>query len=528
MPEQFAADLSVLARLFGQESFEPVAVTEGETHRLRWANASFCSLAGAEYAALIGRPLPEVLPTSASRVHAAAMLDRVYSTGKPQTTTVMAPATPRGSAQSLWLCAIAPMFGGSETPIGLLVRVDVTSPRVDGGEHTGAATAAEEVLLANEQLLLSGLRAQELAELAERQTEQLQALLGSLSEGVVVQDTRGHIVLINPAGRAILRLPDGDLGSADDQVLDLRRLDGSPLPPENWPFSRTLRGERFDDDEVLLLQPDGAQRRVVFSGSALADGQGRVLLSMCVFRDVTELRALERTKEEYIGLISHDLRSPLAAVLGSAQLVRRKLRQGHDPSGALQWTDAIIDHARQMDGMIQELLESSRLTSDRVVLHMAPSDLIDLVSKIAERLGSPADRARIRTVVTQPPPPIRCDAERIERVVTNLVTNALKYSPAETPVVIGIGREGPDALVSVADRGSGIQPADLPQLFERFYRTGTAVRTDPGGLGLGLYIARLIVEAHGGRIWAESTVGKGSTFQFTLPARRRHSASRPM
>jgi signal transduction histidine kinase len=172
-----------------------------------------------------------------------------------------------------------------------------------------------------------------------------------------------------------------------------------------------------------------------------------------------------------------------------------------------------------MNAMIHELLESSRLESGTMAIQPRPIELVPLLQGIVDRVGF--ERLRMHASSTLPaerPVTVAADPERIERVLMNLITNALKYSPASRPVTIGVelGRDN-DAIVSVADEGAGIPPEELARLFQRFTRGRAGPKADVSGLGLGLYIARLMVEAHGGRIGADSEVGKGSTFSFSLP-----------
>jgi signal transduction histidine kinase len=294
---------------------------------------------------------------------------------------------------------------------------------------------------------------------------------------------------------------------------DLRRLDDTPLPPDQWPIERALRGEGFTDEELILVRPDGTRVRLLSSGSAIRDNS-QVVLAIVVHRDVTGLRLLEQTKEDYLALISHDLRAPLTAVHAEAQLLQRQLaRDGGIDSAYAHRTMSIVANARRMNAMIQELLESSRLESGTMALRKQQLAIIPLLREIVDRVGS--DRVQLQGAADLAA--VSLDSERIERVLTNLITNALKYSPSSMPVVVRADQRDDETLISVVDQGDGIPPEELSRLFQRFTRGRAGPKADASGLGLGLYIARLIVEAHGGRMWAESAVGTGSTFVFALP-----------
>lgn len=402
---------------------------------------------------------------------------------------------------------------GGQVALAMLIASDVTSEQRNREQ---LKQVADDLREANQQLVIAGVREQELAEEAERHTAQLNALIESMSEGVTIVDATGRVVLMNSAGRETFPLPPtaGGWTLDDYHKLDLRRLDASPLPVAERPISRALRGERFADYEVILVRADQSQRRIVFSGSAIRDDAGNVMLAVNVYRDVTELRELEQMRDEYTALISHDLRSPLTALMGQAQWLSRLLGQKRLEREAHS-AEAILTSARRMNAMIQDLVESTRLTSRQYVLHREPTDLLQLISDIVERVGSPADRTRLRVESPEWVPPVAADPGRIERAIVNLITNGLKYSPPDRPVVIRLDRGDGEAIVSVVDQGVGISPQDLPRIFEKFYRAWTGAKRE--GLGLGLYITRLIVEAHGGRIWAESEVGKGSSFHIALP-----------
>lgn len=368
----------------------------------------------------------------------------------------------------------------------------------------------------NERLLVAALREQELREEAQGHAAEMDALLDSLHDGVVVLDPAGRIVMANDPARQILRLSGvgHDAPAADLLRLRLHGLDRRPLPPHESPFRAALRGERFSGREYLLLRPGAPAVQVSFSGSAVCDDAGAVRCALAVFRDVTELRALERLRQEYVSLISHDLRSPLAAIMFLTEIVRLRMeKQGAtDAEGDLP---GIQREVERMDAMLTDLLESARIDSGGLGLRRAPTDLCGMATQLCARLGGDGGRVQVRAEPAGAIPHVAADGARVERVLMNLVTNALKYSDAGSPVTIRIEPAPGEVRVSVDDRGRGIAGGDLPHVFDRFFRV---TRSDHAqGVGLGLYISRMIVEEHGGRIWAESVVGEGSTFTFSLP-----------
>lgn len=369
----------------------------------------------------------------------------------------------------------------------------------------------------NERLVLSSFREQEHAEAEARHSAQLNALLENLSEGVAVCDRRGHVRMMNDAARAILGFGEEDVRTLDElQSLQAHDLEGQPLRSEQRPLTRALRGEKFADYEVLHTRPDGERRHLLTGATSVRDDAGQLALAIVVFRDVTNLRRAQQQRDEYLALISHDIRNPLSAVLMFTSMLKASLaRKGL--SDEVGFAERAERNARHITAMLAELTESTTLESQGLSSERVPCDLRVLVADVVGRLDDV--RARRITMVTDDALPhfVLADVSRLERVVANLLTNALKYSTDSAPVTVHIARKGTMVELDVVDHGIGIEPENVEKLFERYYRTG-AGKGQASGLGLGLYIARLIVEAHGGRIHVKSEVGKGSTFSLWLPA----------
>jgi two-component system CheB/CheR fusion protein len=229
--------------------------------------------------------------------------------------------------------------------------------------------------------------------------------------------------------------------------------------------------------------------------------------------------ALERAAEEFVATASHDLKAPLTAIIGYAQLLLRRVRVPEPDLGVIARGLAQIDEqARAMDLLLDELLDVSRIQTGAFDLLRAPCEIGECLATVLARL-SPEERARVDVAPAAEPLAGHWDRRRLEQVLANLLDNALKYSPAASRVRVAAGR-GPEGVeVAVADAGMGIRRDLLPRLFGRFYRTPGAHASGLPGTGLGLHICRGIVAAHGGRIWAESPgEGQGATFRFTLPS----------
>jgi NtrC-family two-component system sensor histidine kinase KinB len=229
---------------------------------------------------------------------------------------------------------------------------------------------------------------------------------------------------------------------------------------------------------------------------------------------LSRIREGMRRQEDLLRVVSHDLRAPLTALSGQAQILRS--RAGSDPWIAARG-DAIIRAANRMDSMIADLVDGARQADGQLRLDLQPIELQGYLAELMSRMHEALEGDRVElALATRPPLVVKADPGRLERVFVNLISNALKYSPADSRIKVDAeGRNG-QVIVSISDHGSGIAPEDAAHLFERYYR-GRAAQEQPG-LGLGLYSTRLLVEAHGGRITVENAPDGGATFRFGLPA----------
>ena len=480
--------------------------TSGTAHEVRHANASYCRLVGLPPSSVLGHPLADVFEGHAADAF-RTLLDMVLESGNPNVASDV--AIGKDAARYTTVLA-SPIEDESTQEPGLLVHIVETTERVVA--RVAKDRVAMDAQLANEALVVAGLRAHEAAERARAETERWNALVDSLSEGVAVLDGEGRVVLVNAVGRKLLHL---DEAARADYIARcaLETLDGAPLPPERHPARRALAGESFSDEELRLVQRDGHPScRLVFSGSSIRDGSGTTL-AINVFRDVTELRKLEEVRGEFVSLVSHDLRSPLQALLGSAELLLEALA-GVEAPRAKARADTILRVTKRMASMVDDLYRSSELEASNIALSLAPTPVSTLLGSVYETIADAPSRARIRYELAEDLPPVQVDPPKMERALLNLVTNALKYSSAE--VTVRAHAEGDGVALEVIDRGDGIPADELPHLFEKYRRTKSAQRVE--GMGLGLYITKRIVELHGGQIICESVVGEGSRFVVTLPA----------
>ncbi len=374
--------------------------------------------------------------------------------------------------------------------------------------------AMADIRAVNEQLLLTSLREQALVEQLQRQLAFINAIANSLGEGVYAFDQAGQLTFVNSAAEQLLGWTEAELLGRDaHSVITIRAAKSDHGVIELAPLLAVLRsGTIYRDDDVVMTRRDGVGFPAAYSAAPIITAD-QVVGAVVAFRDMSEVRQLQRAQEEYLTLISHDLRAPLTAISGRSEMLLRTLTQqglAHEAHSV----KIVVESSHRMNDMIEDLLERSRLETGQGALHRSEINLVQLILRMIDQTVLSADRPPIQLEgVTQLP--VIVDAAQIERVISNLLTNALKFSAAGSPVVVRVSKENNRALVAIADQGSGIQPHDLPHVFEKHYRAHTRSHID--GSGLGLYISRLIIDAHGGRLWAESRVGQGSIFTFALP-----------
>lgn len=342
-----------------------------------------------------------------------------------------------------------------------------------------------------------------------RERDRLNTVLYVMGDGVLILNKEGRVRMLNPAAAQILHFPERWEGKRTFiQVVRDHRI------VEVW---NRCQQSKHEESATVELESGRLLRIVVtplFKKRNLTNGERGHLV---IVQDLTRLHQLQTMRQDFISNISHELRTPLA----SLRALVDTLNDGalDDPPAAQRFLRRMDVEMDVLNQMVQELLELSRIESGKVPLVLRPTPVVQAIAPAAERLRMQAERAQLRLTIDLPPdlPQLIVDADRIQQVVTNLVHNAIKFTPSGGFVTITAQLDPGTTfvIIKVQDSGVGIASEDLPRIFERFYKADRA-RTG-GGTGLGLAIAKHIVQAHGGRIWAESTPGKGSTFFFTLP-----------
>jgi len=367
-----------------------------------------------------------------------------------------------------------------------------------------------------EQKRLEQERERLLGEVQARAAEQ-DATINAIPDGYIVYAADGTILRMNDLAHQVFEFTAVELALPYAERMAALRIetpDGKPFPLEQLPSYRALHGETVRGTLLTVYRPQRRYRLSV-SASPMIMPDGRQAGAVMEFTDITPLHELQEQMRSMLQIISHDLRTPLGVINGHAGLLEEMLSGAGIDETTLFSLHAIRRSVQRMSTMIEDLVDAARAEGGQLQLTRDAVSLRDFLIDYLRRTAGALESERIRVDVPPELPPVWADFNRLERIFTNLFSNALKYSDPGTLVWVRACRVDDTVEVAISDRGQGIPPEDLAHLFERFYRAHGAEKRE--GLGLGLYITRMLVEAHGGRIRVESAVGQGSTFTFTLP-----------
>jgi two-component system phosphate regulon sensor histidine kinase PhoR len=329
-------------------------------------------------------------------------------------------------------------------------------------------------------------------------------ILDALGDGVLLLDGAGRLLVANPAARAWFGLPD-DLRAG----LPAQRVLGAPQVSDLAERAAQARAPVVGTSTLVFPEP----RTLTMRAFPLADRgpTGRIVVTMT---DITQRRRLEVLRRDFVANASHELKTPVAAVRALAETLLTALPD--DPEAGRRFAGRIARETERLDALAGDLLDLSRV--ERGTLDVEPVDLVGLVKEV---VGGYADRAEERHIKLstelQPGVAMRGDRAQLGLLLSNLIDNALRYTPAKGTVRVRLDAAEGRAILQVADNGEGIPADELPRIFERFYRVDKARTRQTGGTGLGLAIVRHVAEAHGGAVRAGSELGRGSTFTVTLP-----------
>jgi len=339
------------------------------------------------------------------------------------------------------------------------------------------------------------------------------AILRSMVEGVAVIDAQERLVFCNQAFSEILNL-DSRAAEGRPMIEAVRKTDLLGL------IRRALKGEERLQIDIAMgivqqrtFAATAAPVKAMEPGAPAESPAGAVV----VLHEVTELRRLERVRQDFVANVSHEFKTPLTAIQGFAETL---LGGGlEDPKNNRRFLEIIRDHAARLAQLTDDLLKLARIEAGKLEVEFSSVSLMELIERCAETSLLKATRKQIAIEVNVPPglPSVLGDAVLLREVLQSLIDNAIQYTPAGGQIRVSASAGARQAVVTVSDTGIGIPLADQERIFERFYRVDAARSREAGGTGLGLSIARHIVESHGGRIWVESAVGAGSKFSFSVP-----------
>jgi two-component system phosphate regulon sensor histidine kinase PhoR len=332
------------------------------------------------------------------------------------------------------------------------------------------------------------------------------AILRSMIEGVAVVSANERILFCNRAFSRILGLETITV-EGRSLVEVVRQSDLLAV------IKKSLSSHEQVSSEIMV----GTVRRRNFLVTAAPVRAEASTGAVLVLHEISELRRLERVRQDFVANVSHEFRTPLTAIQGFAETLLGGALD--DPDHRRRFVEIIRDHADRLARLTEDLLKLSRIEAGQLALEFEGVSLYRLVDVCVEttRLKAQAKNLALDVHLPAGLPEVRGDLNRLREVLQNLLDNATQYTPAGGRIEVSALRAGQQAVVTVSDTGIGIPQAEQERIFERFYRVDAARSREAGGTGLGLSIARHIVDAHGGRIWVDSTVGEGSRFHFSLP-----------
>lgn len=496
-----------------------IAVTSGPNHIYEFANSAHLQVTGRKEEEIIGKPLREVFPELEGQGF-LEILDAAYQTGVA--------------------------FAGNEMPTLINVKGTiyeaffnyVHQPLKNAqGEVEGILLHAVEVT----EQVRSRQRTEELMRQLEAERALLAAVLQQLPSGVIIAEApSGKLILGNQQVEQIWRHPF----RASAEVEEYREYkgfhpDGRLYAPEEWPVARSITtGEEVTGEQIKFLRGDKTFGMMEVSSAPIRDRNGNILAGVVTFQDITERKEAEkereqllareqaareeaeaanRIKDEFLAVLSHELRSPLNPILGWTKLLRTRQFDAEKTDRALE---TIERNAKLQAQLVEDLLDVSRILQGKLSLNVSPVRLASVIEAAIEtvRLAATAKSIEILTIFAPSVISVSGDANRLQQVVWNLVSNAVKFTPAGGRVEVRLERVDNRAEIKVIDNGKGINPDFLPYVFDYFRQADSSTTRKFGGLGLGLAIVRQVVEMHGGTVRAESPgEGLGATFTVRLP-----------
>ena len=424
-------------------------------------------------------------------------------------------------------------FGGFGPGIGAFIGAQIrVSDRHVGTIYIGDRERGEGFTRRDEQILELFAKQATMAitnarryDAEQRAKADLEALVDISPVGVLVFDERArHPVTANREARRILGVLDSQDPDPTLDQLTFRRMDGTAVPGKDLPVVRSARaGETVRAEELVIERPDGESVSTLVNATPIRSDDGEVVSIVATVQDIAPLEEIERLRAEFLGMVSHELRGPLASIKGAAATAGGG-SVAHDPAETAQFFRIIEEQADHMRDLINNLLDLTRIEAGTLSVTPGTTDVAAVIEQAKNAFVGSGHRTGVTVELVGDLPRVWGDRQRLAQVLYNLLSNAARHSRGWSTITVAAARQDGHVAVSVTDEGSGIAPERLPLLFTKFSQadTGdTGAGTGAGdhrSYGLGLAICKGIVEAHGGRIWAESDgPGRGARFTFTVP-----------
>ncbi|WP_430592607.1 sensor histidine kinase [Humidisolicoccus flavus] len=367
-------------------------------------------------------------------------------------------------------------------------------------------------------------REEALSDDAKRTARLLSSIGQSLSVGVLVIDRCGNDMMWNEAQRKIHRLvsPESNFDRTEAGHLIFYPDGVTPIPVDQRPAYRAMRGERFDNLLFCAGEAGESQRVVSVSARIVLDEDGEHEATVLIFNDVTETQKIIRAREEFIATVSHELRTPLTSIIGYAELAVDDIDDEPEAPIASSpipgYLDVIRRNAEQLSVLVEDLLLEQQARQGKLQLRLQMTELDKFVRKTVQSLQPAAlEKGITLTAETGRTPALIADPQRISQVLDNLISNAVKYTQYGGKVTVSTVTEDTHVDMEVNDNGPGLSKNEVDQLFTPFFRSDSALQSSAKGAGLGLAVAKSIVEAHGGHISIDTTPGVGTTFRIRIP-----------
>ncbi|ASS75077.1 histidine kinase [Tumebacillus algifaecis] len=341
----------------------------------------------------------------------------------------------------------------------------------------------------------------------EREKEQLASIITSMSDGVISADLNGAITLANPPARRYIRA---------QQMAEIGHPSDKQLPKDLYACEQQV----MQSGQTLIDELNWQGRVLIVTMAPLYEKDGDSLRGVvAVLRDVTDERALDKMRRDFIANVSHELRTPLAMMQGYSEALLDEF--GDDPEQREELTNIILDETHRMRRLVNDLLDLAQLESGQFQMHEVQVDMGVLIRRVGRKFSTVAHERNVTLHVNvlqnSDPATVLGDADRLEQVFTNLLDNAFRHTPKGGMITLSLAREDSFLRIGVQDTGEGIPPDDLPYIWDRFYKVDKARTRSKGGTGIGLAITYNIVKSHHGDIVVDSVIGQGTAFNVLLP-----------